>query len=93
MNLTLGEAQDIFIDMVPGLEIGQVACTPATDAEPTYIESWQCTDPNLFVIWYDGPGLPVCIEIETDNPLRDVIYRDIVDAEDIESVVARLTQN
>ena len=93
MNLTLGEAQDIFIDMVPGLEIGQVARTPATDAEPTYIESWQCTDPNLFVIWYDGPGLPVCIEIETDNLLRDVICRDIVDAEDIESVVARLTQN
>lgn len=93
MSLTLGEVQDIFIDMMPDLEIRQTTSTPATDAEPTYIESWQCSDPNLFVIWYDGPGLPVCVEIETDSPLRDVIYRDIVDAEDIESVVARLTRN
>ena len=91
--LTLGEAQDIFIDMMPDLEIGQTTCTSATDAEPTYIESWQCSGPNLFVIWYDGPGFPVCVEIETDNPLRDVICRDIVDAEDVEWVVARLTQN
>ena len=93
MHLTLGEAQDIFIDAMPGLEIMQATITPATDAEPTYVESWQCSHPSLLVNWFDGPGLPVCVEIETDNPLRDVIYRNIVDAEDIESVVARLTQN
>ena len=91
MILTLGEAQDIFIDAMPGIEVLSIACTPATDAEPTYVEYWQCTDPDMQVIWYDGPGYPVMVEVDSD--LTGSFQCDIVDPEDIESVVARLTQN
>lgn len=91
MVLTLGEAQDIFIDMMPDMEILHIACTTATDAEPTYVECWQCSEPSMSVIWYDGPGYPVMVEIEAD--LTGTFQRDIVDFDDIESVVARLTQN
>ena len=41
--------------------------------------------------WYDGPGYPVMVEIDAD--LTGSFQRDIVDPDDIESVVARLTQN
>lgn len=89
--LTSGEAQEIFIDALPGLEIEHVHCTMATDAEPTYVEYWQCSAPAMSVIWYDGPGYPVMIEIDAD--LTGTIQRDIVDPDDIESVVTWLTQN
>nr|DAY44257.1 MAG TPA: hypothetical protein [Caudoviricetes sp.] len=91
--LTLGEAQDIFIDALPSMELFNAACTPATDAEPTYIEYWQCSNPCMIVHWYDGPGYPVMIEIETEDDLPRALQRDIVDPEDLESVVAWLTQN
>lgn len=91
MILTLGEAQDIFIDMMPSMVIQHVHCTPATDAEPTYVEYWQCSEPAMSVIWYDGPGYPVMVEIDAD--LTGSFQRDIVDPDDLESVVARLTQN
>lgn len=89
--LTIREAQEIFIDALPGLEIENVHCTMATDAEPTYVEYWQCSEPDMSVIWYDGPGYPVMVEMDAD--LTGSFQRDIVDPEDIESVVARLTQN
>ena len=89
--LTLGEAQDIFIDAMLGMEVQSVHRTMATDAEPTYVEYWQCAGPDMRVIWYDGPGYPVMVEIDAD--LTGSIQRDIVDPEDVESVVARLTQN
>ena len=89
--LTLGEAQDDFIGAMPGMEVLSIACTPATDAEPTYVEYWQCAGPDMQVIWYDGPGYPVMVEIDDD--LTGSIQRDIVDPEDVESVVARLTRN
>lgn len=89
--LTLGEAQDIFIDAMPGLEIEHVHCAMATDAEPTYVEYWQCSESSMSVIWFDGPGYPVMVEIDAD--LTGSFQRDIVDPEDVESVVARLTQN
>lgn len=91
MILTLGEAQDIFIDEMPSMEIQHVHCTPATDAEPTYVEYWQCGDPAMSVIWYDGPGYPVMVEVDFD--LIGSFRRDIIGPEDIESVIARLTQN
>lgn len=91
MVLTLREAQDIFIDAMPGLEIQHVHCTPAIDAEPTYVEYWQCSEPTMSVIWYDGPSYPAMVEIDSD--LTGSFQRDIVGPEDIESVVARLTQN
>ena len=92
MILTLGEAQDIFIDAMPSKEIQHIHCTPATDAEPTYVEYWRCGEPAMSVIWYDAPGYSVMVEIEADH-LTDTIQRDIVDPEDVESVVAQLTQN
>ena len=93
--LILEEAQDVFIDQMPGMELFNVACTPATDAEPTYIEYWQCSDPGMTVIWYDEPSYPVMIEIEieTKDDLPRELQRDIIDPEDIESVVAWLNQN
>lgn len=91
MVLTLRKAQDIFIDAMPGMEILHITRTPATDAEPTYIEYWQCDGPAMAVIWYDGPGYPVMVEIDAD--LTGPFQRDIVDPEDIESIVARLAQN
>lgn len=89
--LTLGEAQDIFIDTMPGLDDILVSRTPATDAEPTYIEYWQCS--GTTVIWYDGPGYPVSVEIETGEDLPRLLQRDIVAPEDIKSVIAWLTQS
>ena len=91
--LKLGEAQEALIDAMPGMELFNVTCTPATKAEPTYIEYWQCNDPCMIVIWYDEPGYPVMIEIETEEDLPGVLQHDIVYPEDIESVVAWLTQN
>jgi hypothetical protein len=88
--LTLGEAQEIFIDQMPSMEIEHVHCTMATDAEPTYVEYWQCGKPDMVAHWYDGPGYPVMIEIES---LTGALQRDIIDPEDIESVVAWLNQN
>ena len=91
--LILDEAQDIFIDQMPYMELFNAACTPATDADPTYIEYWQCSNPSMTVIWYDEPSYPVMIEIETEDDLPRALQRDIIDPEDIESVVAWLTQN
>lgn len=88
--LILEKAQDIFIDQMPGMDILHVACMTATDAEPTYIEYWQCAEPDMVVHWYDGPGYPVMIEIES---LTGTLQRDIIDPEDIELVVAWLNQN
>jgi hypothetical protein len=88
--LTLREAQDIFIDAMPSMEIEHVHCTMATDAEPTYVECWQCAEPDMVAHWYDGPGYPVMVEIES---LTGTLQRDIIDPEDIELVVAWLNQN
>lgn len=87
--LTLGEAQEIFIDAMPDLKILQVTYTMATDAEPTYVEYWQCDEPVMDMHWFEEPGHPVMIEIENST---DVLQYDIVDPEDVESVVVRLTQ-
>lgn len=91
--LTLGEAQEIFIDAMPTLEVQHVTYTMATEAEPTYIEYWQCDNPCMQTIWYEEPGIPTMIEIETESDLPGFLQRDLIDPEDVESVVAWLTQN
>lgn len=91
--LTLGEAQEIFIDAMSALEVQQVMHTMATEAEPTYVEYWQCDSPSMQIIWYEEPGTPTMIEIETDSDLPGFLQRDLIDPEDVESVVAWLTQN
>lgn len=91
--LTLGEAQEIFIDAMPGLDVLHTSYTMATEAEPTYIEYWQCGSPRMQIIWYEEPGIPTMIEIETESLLPGLLQRDLIDPEDVESVVAWLTQN
>lgn len=95
--LTLGEAQDIFIDALPGDVEWTTRRFPGTSDDMDYVEEWVVRTGggriDCDVTWFDSVGFPVSVVIETCDPLRDVIYRDIVDAEDIESVVARLTQN
>ena len=92
--LTLGEAQDIFIDALPGDAEWTAQRFPGT---PDYVEEWVVRTDNgridCDVTWFDSVGFPVSVVIETCDPLRVTLHRDMVDPEDVESAAAWLTQN
>lgn len=89
--LTLGEAQDIFIDALPGDVEWTVQRFPD---DMDYVEEWVMrTDDRKIdcdVAWFDSVGFPVSVVIETCG---ETLHRDMVDPEDAESAAAWLTQN
>lgn len=95
--LTLGEAQDIFIDALPGDVEWTAQRFPGTSDDRDYIEEWVVrTDDKRIdcdVTWFDSIGFPVSVVIETFDSLRETLHRDMVDPEDAESAAAWLTQN
>lgn len=95
--LTLGEAQDIFIDALPGDVEWTIRRFPGAPDDMDYVEEWVVrTDDRRIdcdVTWFDSIGFPVSVVIETCDPLRETLYRDMVDPEDVESAAAWLTQN
>ena len=95
--LTLGEAQDIFIDALPGDVEWTMQRFSKTPDDLDYVEEWVVrTDDERVdcdVTWFDSIGFPVSVVIETYDPLRETLHRDMVDPEDAESAAARLTQN
>ena len=92
--LTLGEAQDIFIEGLSSDMEWTTQRFPGTPDDMDYVEEWVVRTDNgqidCDVTWFDSVGFPVSVVIET---CEETLYRDIVDPEDIESVVAWLTQN
>lgn len=92
--LTLGEAQDIFIDALPS---DAEWTTRRFPGDMDYVEKWIVrTDDRRIdcdVTWFDGVGFPIGVVIETCDPLREALHRDMVDPEDVESAAAWLTQN
>lgn len=94
MMLTLGEAQDIFIDALPGDVEWTAQRFPGTPDDMDYVEEWVVrTDDRRIdcdVTWFDSVGFPVSVVIETCG---ETLHRDIVDPEDAESAAARLAQN
>lgn len=97
MMLTLGEAQDIFIDALPGNVEWTTQRFSGTPDDMDYVEGWvvQTDDKRVDcnVTWFDSIGFPVSVVIETCDPLRETLHRDMVDPEDAESAAAWLTQN
>lgn len=95
--LTLGEAQDIFIDALPGDVEWTTHRFAGTPDDMDYVEEWVVrTDDKRIdcdVTWFDSIGFPVSVVIETCDPLRETLHRDMVDPEDAESAAAWLTQN
>lgn len=92
--LTLGEAQDIFIDALPDDVEWATQQFPGTLDDMDYVEEWVVrTDDRRIdcdVTWFDSVGFPVSIVIETCG---ETLHRDMVDPEDSESAAAWLTQN
>lgn len=92
--LTLGEAQDIFIDALPGAVEWTTRRFPGA---PDYVEEWTLRSDDkridCDVTWFDSIGFPVSVVIETCDPLRETLHRDMVDPEDAESAAAWLAQN
>lgn len=97
MMLTLGEAQDIFIDALPGAVEWTTQRFPGALDDLDYVEEWTLRSDDrkidCDVTWFDSMGFPVSVVVETCDPLRETLHRDIVDPEDIESVATWLTQN
>lgn len=95
--LTLGEAQDIFIDALPGNVEWMTQRFSRTPDDLDYVEEWVVrTDDKRVdcdVTWFDSIGFPVSVVIETSDLLRETLHRDMVDPEDAESAAAWLTQN
>jgi len=94
MMLTLGEAQDIFIDALPGDAEWTTQRFPGTPDDMDYVEEWVVrTDDKQIdcdVTWFDSIGFPVSVVIETCG---ETLHRDMVDPEDAESAAAWLTEN
>ena len=94
MMLTLGEAQDIFIDALPGDVEWTMHRFAGTPDNMDYVEEWVVrTDDKRIdcdVTWFDSIGFPVSVVIETCS---ETLHRDMVDPEDAESAAAWLTQN
>lgn len=92
--LTLGEAQDIFIEALPGDVEWMTHRFPGTPDDMDYVEEWVVrTDDRRIdcdVTWFDSVGFPVSVVIETCG---ETLHRDMVDPEDAESAAAWLTQN
>lgn len=95
--LTLGEAQDDFIDAMPAVVEWTTRTYPGAPDDMDYVEQWVMRSDDgeidCEVTWLDCVGLPVSVVVTTYEPLRRTLQRDIIDPEDIESVVARLTRN
>ena len=95
--LTLREAQDIFIDALPGDVEWTTQRFPGTPDDMDYVEKWVVrTDDRRIdcdVTWFDSVGFPVSVVIEICDSLRKTLYCDMVDPEDAESAAAWLTQN
>ncbi len=95
--LTLGEAQDIFIDALPSDTKWTTQRFPGMPDDMDYVEEWVVrTDDRRIdcdVTWFDSIGFPVSVVIETCDPLRETLHFDMVDPEDAESAAARLIQN
>lgn len=94
MMLTLGEAQDIFIDALPGDVEWTTRRFPGTPDDMDYVEEWVVrTDDRHIdcdVTWFDSIGFPVSVVIETCG---ETLHSDMVDPEDAESAAAWLAQN
>nr|DAW42197.1 MAG TPA: hypothetical protein [Caudoviricetes sp.] len=94
MMMTLGEAQDIFIDALPSDVEWTTQRFPGTPNDMDYVEEWvvRTEDGQLDgeVTWFDSIGFPVNVVIETCS---ETLHRDMVDPEDAESAAAWLTQN
>ena len=92
--LTLGEAQDIFIDALPNAVEWTTQRFPGTPDDMDYVEEWVVrTDDKRIdcdVTWFDSIGFPVSVVIETCG---ETLHRDRVDPEDAESAAAWLAQN
>lgn len=95
--LTLGEAQDIFIEALPSDVEWTTRRFPGTPDDMDYVEEWVVRADNgridCDVTWFDSVGLPISVVIETCYPSRGVLHRDMVDPEDAESAAAWLTLN
>ena len=95
--LTLGEAQDRLSDALPSDVEWTTRRFPGTPDDMDYIEEWvvRTNDERIDcdVAWFDSVGFPVSVVIETHDPLRETLHRDMVDPEDAESAAAWLTQN
>ena len=95
--LTLGEAQDVFIDALPSDAEWTTQRFSRTPDDMDYVEEWVVrTDDKRIdcdVTWFDSVGFPVSVVIETYDPLREMLHRDMVDSEDAGSAAAWLTQN
>lgn len=94
MMLTLGEAQDIFIDALPGAVEWTTRRFPGAPDDTDYVEEWTLRSDDkkidCDVTWFDCMGFPVSVVIETCG---ETLHRDMVDPEDAESAAAWLTQN
>ena len=94
MMLTLGEAQDVFIDALPSDAEWTAQRFPGTPDDMDYVEEWVVrTDDRRIdcdVTWFDSIGFPVSVVIETCG---ETLHRDMVDPEDAESAADWLTQN
>jgi hypothetical protein len=92
--LTLGEAQDIFVEALPSDVEWTTQWFPGTPDDMDYVEEWVVRANNeqvdCDVTWFDSVGFPVSIVIETCG---GTLHRDMVDPEDAESAAAWLTQN
>lgn len=92
--LTLEEAQDIFIDALPGDAKWVTRRFPGTPDDMDYVEEWvvRSEDKKIDcdVTWFDSVGFPVSVVIETCG---ETLHRDMVDPEDAESAAAWLIQN
>ena len=95
--LTLGEAQDIFIDALPGDVEWTTQRFPGALDDTDYVEGWtlRSNDKRIDcdVTWFDCMGSPVSVVVKTCDPLRETLHRDIIDPEDAESAAAWLAQN
>lgn len=92
--MTLGEAQDIFIDALPGDVEWTTQRFPGSLDDTDYVEEWVVWTDDMRiecdVTWFDSMGFPVSVVIETCS---ETLHRDMVDPEDAESAAAWLTQN
>ena len=92
--LTLGEAQDIFIEALPTVTEWTTQTYPGAPDDMDYVEEWVVrTDDrgiDCDVTWFDSMGFPVSVVIETCD---GTLHRDMVDPEDAESAAAWITQN
>lgn len=95
--LTLGEAQDIFIEALPTVTEWTTQTYSGAPDAMDYVEKWvmQSDDRKIDceVTWFDSMGFPVSVVIDARVPLIGTLHRDMIDPEDAESAAAWLTEN